>query len=149
MDKELEELEALAGALYDSEEGLEEQYEGELEDDWEEEDRGGDEDRTNESGDTAGVDDHPKKSGLLVVNQILPDGPANGLLDVGDILLAVRTGGAGAPANEGGGEFIDCTTFVELEGTLDANVGGVVEFMVERGGEFRAVSAPQTAPTTY
>ena len=124
MEKDLEELEALADVLYEGEELAEGEYDEEYDEEWEEEDEG----EANGSAGNAGVDDHPKKSGLLVVNQILPDGPATDLLDVGDILLAVRTSSAGDD------EFVDYTTFVELEAALDSSVGGTVEFMVERGG---------------
>ena len=51
---------------------------------------------------------HPQRSGLLVVNQLVPGGPAEGKLDVGDILLQV--------------DGADCTTFV-ARGAPDAAVG--------------------------
>ena len=100
------------------------------EDDWEEEEEG----ERADVGTDDPANEEPRKSGLLVVNQILPDAPAAGLLDVGDILLAVRASPTAAAAAEEGGEFLDCTTFVDLEAMLDDNVGGAVEFMVERGG---------------
>lgn len=59
--------------------------------------------------------------GMLVVDQVIPEGPAEGALQVGDILVRVN------------GELT--TTFVPLEEILDASVGQSVELEVERGGE--------------
>jgi S1-C subfamily serine protease len=72
--------------------------------------------------------DNPEATGLLVVDEITPDGPADGRLRVGDILLRVN-----------GTSIAD---FVELEGRLDGNVGGKVDVEVERGGKVVAASLP-------
>ena len=69
---------------------------------------------------------HPQRSGLLVVDQLIPGGPAEGKLDVGDVLLMV--------------DGKDCTTFVALEEALDGKVHSTVQFTVERcGRELRDV----------
>ena len=62
----------------------------------------------------------PKASGLLVVSQIQPGGPADGLLQVGDILLGVE----GHPI----------TSFVPLENILDDAIGKTVSLATNRGG---------------
>lgn len=58
---------------------------------------------------------------MLVVEAVLPEGPAYEKLEEGDILLTVN------------GEYI--TKFVPLEEMLDSNVGKEVEITVERGGK--------------
>ena len=63
----------------------------------------------------------PAANGLLTVRQILPAGPADGALEVGDVLLRVD------------GEWV--AGFAALEAALDARVGQTVAFGVERGGE--------------
>ncbi len=60
-------------------------------------------------------------TGLLVVEQVQPGGPADGLLRPGDILLSVN----GAPLDG----------FVPLEAALDDSVGQPVQLQVVRGGE--------------
>ncbi len=62
----------------------------------------------------------PSLRGVLVLSELLPEGPAAAALEVGDILLKV------------GGEW--CTSFVELEAALDDSVGGSVALTVCRGG---------------
>lgn len=62
----------------------------------------------------------PAKTGLLVVEQVLPGAPASGGLQPGDILIEVE------------GELV--TEFVPLAGVLDSRVGETVELVVERGG---------------
>jgi len=59
--------------------------------------------------------------GMLVVEQVVPEGPASDRLEVGDILVGVN------------GELV--TRFIPLESVLDDNVGGTVTLQVERGGE--------------
>jgi S1-C subfamily serine protease len=61
----------------------------------------------------------PKDTGMLVVHQVLDKGPANGLLEHGDIVLKLND--------------TLITTFLELEGVLDDSVGRTVEFVVRRG----------------
>lgn len=63
---------------------------------------------------------HPAWTGLLVVNQVLPGGPADGRLMPGDVLLAVD----GRPLSE----------FVPLEEILDRAVGRTLAFQLSRGG---------------
>lgn len=64
---------------------------------------------------------HPKQTGMLAVEQVIPESPAAGKLQSGDILLRIN------------GEL--STEFVPLAEALDANVGREVEVEVERGGE--------------
>lgn len=60
-------------------------------------------------------------TGMLVVSEVVPGGPADGKLEVGDVIVRV------------GGELV--TTFLPIEATLDDHVGETVEFEVERGGK--------------
>lgn len=60
-------------------------------------------------------------TGMLVVRQVVPEGPAAGKLEVGDVLVRVD------------GELV--TEFVPLEARLDARVGQPVAVEVERGGK--------------
>ncbi|MBW2371670.1 MAG: trypsin-like peptidase domain-containing protein [Deltaproteobacteria bacterium] len=64
---------------------------------------------------------HPGAIGMLVVGQVIPDGPADGALEPGDVLVRV----AGALV----------TGFLPLESALDQRVGGTLDLEVERGGE--------------
>ena len=64
---------------------------------------------------------HPDATGLLVVNQVLPGGPADGRLQPGDVLLAI-----------GGHEL---STFVPMEDLLDASVGKTLSVDILRGGK--------------
>lgn len=63
----------------------------------------------------------PGQTGMLVVRNYIRQGPADGQLDVGDILLEVN----GEPL----------TDFVPLEAILDASVGETVKLKVERNGK--------------
>jgi pro-apoptotic serine protease NMA111 len=63
----------------------------------------------------------PDRTGLLVVDRVLPGSPAADAFEPGDILLAV----ADRPVAE----------FVPLAELLDDRVGGSVRVLVERGGE--------------
>lgn len=63
----------------------------------------------------------PDQLGMLVVDEILPDGVADGHLKVGDIIVEID------------GEFV--TRFVELEQILDNRVGQSLSLIVERNGE--------------
>jgi len=63
----------------------------------------------------------PDMTGLLVVRAVLPGGPADGKLEVGDVVL-----------------FVDDTAVhdhVTLEGALDASVGEALTLKVARGAE--------------
>ena len=62
----------------------------------------------------------PEQTGMLVVEQVIPDSPADGKLQPGDILLRVN------------GKLI--AEFVPLAATLDENVGEAIEIELERGG---------------
>jgi S1-C subfamily serine protease len=64
---------------------------------------------------------YPERTGLLVVEQVIPSAPAAGRLQPGDILLEVD------------GSVI--TQFVPLAAVLDSNVGSTVSLVVERAGE--------------
>ncbi|MDH5302791.1 MAG: trypsin-like peptidase domain-containing protein [Gammaproteobacteria bacterium] len=64
---------------------------------------------------------HPKQTGMLAVEQVIPESPAAGKLHPGDILLRIN------------GEL--STEFIPLAAALDANVGSEVEIELERGGE--------------
>jgi S1-C subfamily serine protease len=65
--------------------------------------------------------EHPEALGLLVAGQIVPGGPADGVLEPGDVLVAVD----GEPV----------VGFAELEARLDDPKGERVRVDVERGGE--------------
>ncbi|KAI7906451.1 trypsin-like cysteine/serine peptidase domain-containing protein [Cokeromyces recurvatus] len=62
----------------------------------------------------------PDEIGLLVVETVLPEGPAHKKLEEGDILLTIN------------GEYI--TKFVPFEEMLDSNVGKEIIITIERGG---------------
>ena len=62
----------------------------------------------------------PDQTGMLTVEQVIPDSAADGKLAPGDILLRIN------------GDLV--TEFVPLAAMLDANVGKAVEVEVERGG---------------
>lgn len=70
----------------------------------------------------------PEATGMLVVREVLPGGPAEGRLEPGDIVVRVA------------GERV--RGFVPLEAALDARAGETVEIEVERGGEPLSVSVP-------
>lgn len=63
----------------------------------------------------------PDKSGLLVCDIVLPEGPADGLIKEGDTLISIN------------GEHI--STFIKVDVILDENVGKPLEFVIQRGGE--------------
>ncbi|MBL9105430.1 MAG: trypsin-like peptidase domain-containing protein [Myxococcales bacterium] len=69
----------------------------------------------------AARDADPEGTGLLVVEKRLPGGVTDGLLEPGDILLAV--------------DGARISGFVPLEAALDARVGHAVDLEIERGGE--------------
>ncbi len=68
------------------------------------------------------------QTGLLVVNEVVPGGPADGLLRPGDIVVALD------------GELL--FDFVSLESVLDETVGGEVTLSVQRGGKALDVTVP-------
>ncbi|HEX7060344.1 MAG TPA: PDZ domain-containing protein [Woeseiaceae bacterium] len=72
----------------------------------------------------------PKETGMLVVNEVVPQSPADGKLQPGDILLEVD------------GQLI--TAFVPLAEILDGSVGDTVAVELERGGEHVTARVPVT-----
>ena len=63
---------------------------------------------------------HPDDTGLLVVDQVLPGGPADELLQPGDVLLSI--------------DGQDISTFVPLDEKLDTSVDKIIDVKVLRGG---------------
>jgi S1-C subfamily serine protease len=63
----------------------------------------------------------PDETGMLVVEQVLPEGPADGRLREGDVLVTV--------------DGAQVTGFVPLEAVLDDRVGATVRLGIERGGK--------------
>jgi S1-C subfamily serine protease len=63
----------------------------------------------------------PSLTGLLVVNEVLPGGPAADVLQPGDVLLRVNN--------------TQIAEFEPLAEILDSSVGGAVEVELERGGK--------------
>lgn len=61
------------------------------------------------------------QTGMLVMNEIIPDGVSDGKLEVGDILVQVN------------GDYV--TEFVPLEAALDDHVGQPLQLVVERNGQ--------------
>ncbi|KAF0691766.1 Aste57867_17037 [Aphanomyces stellatus] len=70
----------------------------------------------------------PDETGLLTVDQVLPDGPGYGLLEPGDVLVRIQ------------GQLE--TTFLALEETLDSHVGQQVQVEIQRGGMPITVDIP-------
>lgn len=68
----------------------------------------------------------PKASGMLVVKETVPGGPADGLLQPGDVLLRID------------GKAV--RNFIGLETWLDGSVGKALRLQVERGGVPEQVS---------
>ncbi|KAJ5884684.1 Pro-apoptotic serine protease [Penicillium taxi] len=63
----------------------------------------------------------PMETNMLAAEIILPEGPADGKLEEGDVLLKVN------------GELL--TQFVRLDDILDSSVGKSIDLLVQRGGE--------------
>ena len=61
------------------------------------------------------------QTGMLVVNEIIPNGASDGKLEIGDILVRVN------------GDYV--TEFVPLEAALDDDVGESLQLEVERSGQ--------------
>ena len=68
---------------------------------------------------------HPKETSMLVAEIVLPEGPGDGKVEEGDVLIKVN------------GELL--TSFVKLDAILDSSVGGYVDLMIQRGGEEKEV----------
>ena len=62
----------------------------------------------------------PKLTGMIVVSKNVPDGPADGKLEPGDIIVRIN------------GQFV--ASFIPIEALLDDNVGETITLEVERGG---------------
>jgi len=73
---------------------------------------------------------YPKQTGMLVVEQVIPQSPAASALQSGDILVEV------------GGKLI--AEFVPLAAALDDSVGREIKLVIERGGERLERSVPVT-----
>ena len=67
----------------------------------------------------------PEGTGMIVVREVVPGGPAVDALEVGDVIVGV----SGARVN----------SFLPIESALDEGVGGKVVFELERGGEAHTV----------
>ncbi|WOL02884.1 protease Do-like 7 [Canna indica] len=66
------------------------------------------------------LDSHAGETGMLVVESVVPGGPAYKYLEPGDVLVCVN------------GEVV--TQFLKLETLLDDNVNGDIDLQIERGG---------------
>ncbi|KAH3676150.1 hypothetical protein WICMUC_002172 [Wickerhamomyces mucosus] len=67
-------------------------------------------------------DDFPKSIGLLVAEVILPEGPADKLIEEGDSLISIN------------GKSIN--SFITVDEILDSSVGEEIEVVLQRGGEY-------------
>ncbi|MBN2800745.1 MAG: trypsin-like peptidase domain-containing protein [Deltaproteobacteria bacterium] len=82
----------------------------------------------------------PDGTGMLVVSDVVPGGPADGLLHAGDVLYTV--------------EGLPVTRFVPLEEQLDARVGEALRLEVFRGGalvtlEVKVEDLHRVTPAAY
>ncbi|MEZ4291493.1 MAG: trypsin-like peptidase domain-containing protein, partial [Myxococcota bacterium] len=82
----------------------------------------------------------PGGTGMIVVREVVPGGPAEGKLQVGDVIVAV----GGRPVN----------AFLPIEATLDAQVGELVAVELERAGRPISVEVPvgdlhAVSPSSY
>ncbi|KAJ1806377.1 hypothetical protein LPJ77_003660 [Coemansia sp. RSA 2523] len=68
-----------------------------------------------------------ESTGVLIVHKVVPNGPADGVLQVGDIIIAVNS--AAVPG------------FPELFGIVDAEIGRSISMRVFRKGQFITVHA--------
>jgi S1-C subfamily serine protease len=67
-------------------------------------------------------------TGMLVVREVVPGGPAEGKLSVGDVIVRVD------------GQLVNA--FLPIEALLDDHVGGSIVFELERGGKPERVEIP-------
>ncbi|NOY62750.1 MAG: PDZ domain-containing protein, partial [Gammaproteobacteria bacterium] len=70
----------------------------------------------------------PQGVGLLIVSQVIPGSPAEGVLQPGDVLLRVED------------EMI--FSFIQLDRIWDSHVGGEITLQLERGGQPLEVTLP-------
>ncbi|KAJ8325914.1 hypothetical protein O5D80_005558 [Batrachochytrium dendrobatidis] len=68
----------------------------------------------------------PENTGMLTVRQVIPKGPADKLLEAGDVLLRIND------------ELI--TSFVPMEEIWDSNVGQSIKVLVQRGPDIKEVN---------
>lgn len=68
----------------------------------------------------------PNDNSMLVAEIVLPEGPADGKIQEGDVLIKVN------------GDLL--ASFARLDDILDSSVGGVVTLLLQRGGEDREVT---------
>ena len=83
----------------------------------------------------------PSETGMLVVDQVVPGGPAVGVLQPGDVMLAIEPCAASDAPLEGGAapevklsRVAWCTAFLQMEAVLDECVDGHVWLSFMRGG---------------
>ncbi len=82
----------------------------------------------------------PDGTGMIVVREVVPGGPAEDVLRVGDVIVGV----SGRPVN----------SFLPIESTFDGRVGQSVTLDIERGGLASRVEIPvadlhEISPSTY
>ncbi|KAI8836500.1 hypothetical protein BJ741DRAFT_605727 [Chytriomyces cf. hyalinus JEL632] len=65
----------------------------------------------------------PEGTGMLVVSQVIPKGPADGVIETGDIIIRINN------------KLL--TKFVPLEDVFDSSVGETVQFTVQRGVDIK------------
>ena len=70
----------------------------------------------------------PEGTGMLVVGEVLPEGPAHGALEPGDIFVRID------------GELVN--SFLPVEAVLDERVGQSVQIEVERQGTMETLEVP-------
>jgi S1-C subfamily serine protease len=79
-------------------------------------------------------------TGMLVVQEVVPGGPAVGVLEVGDVVIRLE------------GKFVN--SFIPIEAVLDDHVGETIHLDVERGGvpmrvEIPIVDLHEISPSSY
>jgi S1-C subfamily serine protease len=82
----------------------------------------------------------PAAKGMIVVDEVVPEGPADGVLEPGDVVMAID------------GQAV--TSFLPIEEQLDARVGETISLSLERGGqplevEMRVADLAAISPSSY
>ncbi|KAL2914404.1 hypothetical protein HK105_205971 [Polyrhizophydium stewartii] len=67
----------------------------------------------------------PENTGMLTVSQVVPKGPADGILEAGDIVFKIN------------GEYT--TSFVPMEHIFDTNVNSPITMTIQRGNQTKEV----------